>query len=201
MVGVFQAAAELLGLPASLLTDNRAIFNAESRGGRGALVKLLDALGVAYKHSRPYHPQTCGEAERFHQALKRWLAKQLRAQALEQLQAQLDWSRAYYTQVRPHRARGRRTPAEAYGAPGRARVAAASTACAGTASSWPWPSLTTSSTSTTRPGATAPSATSRRTSTNNYTHPNPAPNCRKTWSTKWGQPHFPRSKGFEPPTF
>ena len=99
---------------------------------------LLDALGVAYKHSRPCHPQTCGEVERFHQALKRWLAKQLRAQALEQLQAQLDWSRANYNRVRPHRALGRNTPAEGYGARAkagpRARVAAASTACAGTAS-------------------------------------------------------------------
>ncbi len=54
---------------------------------------------------------------------------------------------------------------------------------------------------TTRPGATAPSATSRRTSTNNYTHPKPTPNCHKTWSTKWGQPQSARSKGFEPPTF
>jgi transposase len=36
-------------------------------------------LGVDYKHSRPYHPQTCGKVERFHQTLKRWLAKQRRA--------------------------------------------------------------------------------------------------------------------------
>ena len=63
VVDVFQAAAQLLGLPASVLTDNGAIFNAESRGGRGALVTLLDALGVGYKHSRPYHPQTCGKVE------------------------------------------------------------------------------------------------------------------------------------------
>jgi transposase InsO family protein len=116
VVDVFQAAAQLLGLPASLLTDNGAIFNAESRGGRGALVTLLDALGVGYKHSRPYHPQTCGKVERFHQTLKRWLAKQPRAETVGQLQAQLDWFRAYYNEVRPHRALGRRTPAQAYGA-------------------------------------------------------------------------------------
>ena len=110
VVAVFQAAAELLGLPASVLTDNGAIFNAESRGGRGALVTLLDAIGVAYKHSRPYHPQTCGKVERFHQTLKRWLARQPRAETIEQLQAQLDWFRAYYNDVRPHRALGRRPP-------------------------------------------------------------------------------------------
>jgi len=39
----------------------------------------LLALGVDYRHSRPYHPQTCGKVERFHQTLKRWLAKQPRA--------------------------------------------------------------------------------------------------------------------------
>jgi transposase InsO family protein len=116
VVEVFQAAAAELGLPASVLTDNGAIFNAESRGGRGALVTLLDALGVGYKHSRPYHPQTCGKVERFHQTLKRWLAKQPRAATIEELQAQLDWFRAYYNDVRPHRALGRRPPARAYGA-------------------------------------------------------------------------------------
>ena len=75
----FPGCGPVLGLPAALLTDNGAIFNAASRGGRGALVTLLDALGVAYKRARPYHPQTCGKVERFHQTLKRWLAKQPRA--------------------------------------------------------------------------------------------------------------------------
>jgi hypothetical protein len=75
---------------------------------------LLGRLGVAYKHSRPYHPQTCGKVERFHQTLKRWLAKQDRAETIGQLQAQPDNFRAYYNDVRPHRAIGRRTPAEAY---------------------------------------------------------------------------------------
>jgi len=116
VVDVFQAAAIELGVPASVLTDNGAIFNSESRGGKGALETLLAALGATYKHSRPYHPQTCGKVERFHQTLKRWLAKQPRAATLEQLQAQLDWFRAYYNDLRPHRALGRRTPAQAYGA-------------------------------------------------------------------------------------
>lgn len=116
VVAAFQAAAEELGLPAAVLTDNGAIFTAESRGGRCAMETLLDSLGVAYKHSRPYHPQTCGKVERFHQTLKRWLGKQPRAETLGQLQAQLDRFRAYYNEVRPHRALGRRTPAEAYSA-------------------------------------------------------------------------------------
>jgi hypothetical protein len=48
--------------------------------------------------------------------LKKWLAKQRRARSVAELQGQLDRSRSYYNQVRPHRALGRRTPAEAFAA-------------------------------------------------------------------------------------
>ncbi len=54
--------------------------------------------------------------ERFHQTLKRWLAKQPRPATLAELQAQLDHFGAYYNKVRPHRALGRCTPAEAFAA-------------------------------------------------------------------------------------
>jgi len=42
----------------------------------------LERLGIAYKNSRPYHPQTCGKVERFHQTLKGYLAKQPPAASL-----------------------------------------------------------------------------------------------------------------------
>jgi hypothetical protein len=61
-------------------------------------------------------PQTCGKVERFHQTLKKYLAKQKRADSIEELQAQLDAFREYYNNVRPHRAIGRRTPAQAFAA-------------------------------------------------------------------------------------
>jgi integrase-like protein len=64
----------------------------------------------------PGPPQTCGKVERFHQTLKRWLAKQPAAGTVSQLQAQLDRFRHYYNTRRPHRALGRRTPAEALAA-------------------------------------------------------------------------------------
>ena len=115
VVETFHHGASELGVPASMLTDNGAIFTAESRRGACAIELELLALGVDYKHSRPYHPQTCGKVERFHQTLKKWLAKQRRqAATVAQLQAQLDWFRTYYNTVRPHRALGRRTPAEAF---------------------------------------------------------------------------------------
>jgi transposase InsO family protein len=103
------------GLPAAVLTDNGAIFADGPRGGgRVALEVTLSALGVAVRHSRPYHPQTCGKVERFHQTLKKWLARQPTAATVAQLQAQLDSFRAYYNTTRPHRALGRRTPTQAY---------------------------------------------------------------------------------------
>src|SRR5205807_3366071 len=114
VVETFHQGACELGLPASMLTDNGAIFTAESRRGACAIELELLVLGIDYKHSRPYHPQTCGKVERFHQTLKRWLARQRRAATLDQLQAQLDRFAVYYNTVRPHRALNRRTPAEAF---------------------------------------------------------------------------------------
>ncbi len=114
VVETFHRGVSAYGLPASVLTDNGAIFTAESRHGRCAMENELTALGVAYKHSRPYHPQTCGKVERFHQTMKKHLARQRRPETLAQLQAQLDRFAAYYNTVRPHRALGRRTPAAAF---------------------------------------------------------------------------------------
>lgn len=103
------------GIPASALMDNGAIFTGKPRrGGRVALERVLGALGVKTIHSRPYHPQTCGKVERFHQTQKKWLAAQPPAASIAELQGQLDTFRRYYNTVRPHRAIGRRTPAEAY---------------------------------------------------------------------------------------
>ena len=77
---------------------------------------LLETLGVTYKHSSPYHPQTCGKVERFHQTLKKFLAKQPTAGTLTDLQALLDRFVAYYNTQRPHRALGRHTPREVFDA-------------------------------------------------------------------------------------
>ena len=124
VVAAFHGAAAQWGFPASVLTDNGAIFTAESRHGRCAMENELVALGIAYKHSRPYHPQTCGKIERFHQTLKKHLAKQRRARNLAQLQAQLDRFATYYNTVRPHRTLGRRTPATAFAARAKATPSA-----------------------------------------------------------------------------
>src|SRR5438876_7725050 len=111
----FHEAAGRHGFPASMLTDNGAVFTGVYRGGgRCAIEVELDSLGILYRHSSPYHPQTCGKVERFHQTLKRWLARQPAAGSITELQGQLDWFRRYYNTIRPHRALGRRTPLLAF---------------------------------------------------------------------------------------
>ncbi len=113
----FCKAAAHYGNPASMLSDNGAVFTGRSRGhGRVVLEVTLNTRGIGFRHSRPYHPQTCGKVERFHQTLKKWLTHQPRARTLRQIQAQLDTFRTYYNTIRPHRAVHRRTPQQAYDA-------------------------------------------------------------------------------------
>jgi transposase InsO family protein len=116
IVSTFYEAAARFGFPASVLSDNGAVYTAAPRNGRCAIESELLTLGIAYKHSRPYHPQTCGKVERFHQTLKKHLARQPSAGTLSMMQGQLDRFVAYYNEVRPHRAIGRQTPAEAFAA-------------------------------------------------------------------------------------
>ncbi len=111
----YQQIAAHYGDPASVLSDNGAVYTGRYRGtGRVMLEVTLNARGIRFRHSRPYHPQTCGKVERFHQTLKKWLAQQPPATTLTELQAQLDHYRDYYNTVRPHRALHRRTPEQAY---------------------------------------------------------------------------------------
>jgi transposase InsO family protein len=127
------AAGQSWGLPARILSDNGPCFGGVSRAGD--FVDGLAGLGIQAVHARPFHPQTCGKIERFHQTLKRWLRTQPRAASLAELQAQLDWFVQFYNHRRPHRALRGATPAEAWAArtpagpaeqpltPGPARVA------------------------------------------------------------------------------
>jgi transposase InsO family protein len=116
VMNVFQATREIYGTPASLLSDNGAIYTAKSRYGRTGLETELEGLGVVFKHSSPYHPQTCGKVERYHQTMKKFLRKQPPAATIKELQAQLDWFTNYYNTVRPHRGLARRTPQSVYDA-------------------------------------------------------------------------------------
>ena len=101
VVTTFHQAATRYGYPASVLSDNGAIFTAEARHGVCVMESELLALGIRFTHSRAYHPQTCGKVERFHQTLKRYLAARDPAGTIPALQAQLDWFSDYYNTIRP----------------------------------------------------------------------------------------------------
>jgi transposase InsO family protein len=125
VVDVFRSAIDLHGAPAGLLCDNGAVFTATPRGGKVLLQLEMERLGVVAKNSRPYHPQTCGKVERLHQTLKRYLARQVAAKTLPELQSQLGAFVHYYNAIRPHRALGGRTPLQAYSSRLKARPAKA----------------------------------------------------------------------------
>jgi transposase InsO family protein len=112
----FCSAAQAWGLPSGQLSDNGLNFSGRLRGHEVAFEINLRAAGVRPITSRPYHPQTCGKIERFHQTLKRWLRKQPTAPTLAGLQAQLDAFIAIYNFERPHRGIGRATPFERWSA-------------------------------------------------------------------------------------
>jgi transposase InsO family protein len=116
VLDTFRLGCATWGFPASVLTDNGAIFNAESRKGRTVFETELESLGIVYKHSRPYHPQTCGKVERFHQTMKRWLVAQPRQPTTTaELQELLDAFIGHYNCERPHRSlAGTVTPEVAY---------------------------------------------------------------------------------------
>ena len=123
VVATFTTAGDAHGWPATTLTDNGAVYTSRFTGGRNGFEYLLAWLGVRQKNGAPGHPQTQGKIERFHQTLKRWLARQPAARTLGELGAQLDAFRLAYNKQRPHRAIGRATPGEAYRATPRAQPA------------------------------------------------------------------------------
>jgi transposase InsO family protein len=102
------------GIPAMFLSDNGSAFSAKLRGGEAELERTLRALGVRVVTSSPYHPQTCGKNERFHQTYKRWLAKQAPPATIDELQHLADRFDELYNSERPHSALAGATPDEAW---------------------------------------------------------------------------------------
>ena len=120
VVHTLHKAATSWGYPASVLSDNGPVFSSVGRGGEVAMEAELWALGIETKHARPHHPETCGKVERFHQTEKKYLERQASPETKKQLQGQLNRFVAYYNEIRPHRAIGRKTPLEVFNARARA---------------------------------------------------------------------------------
>ena len=56
VVRVFYETAALYGLPASVLSDNAAIYTTAYRGSHSGMEIELATLGITFKHGKPYHP-------------------------------------------------------------------------------------------------------------------------------------------------
>jgi hypothetical protein len=106
VVRIFYATTATWGYPASVLSDNGAIYTAAYRGSHTGMEIELASLGITFKHGKPYHPQTQGKVERYHLTLKKWLRKKPAAASLAELQAQIDRFVHVYNEERPHTARG-----------------------------------------------------------------------------------------------
>ena len=104
----FVQAVGTYGIPAWLLSDNGPPFTSK------LFTNNLAALQVNTTNSRPFHPQTCGKVERFHQTLKKWLAARPKPDTVAELQHLLDTFVDLYNNHRPHRGIDRGIPADVY---------------------------------------------------------------------------------------
>jgi transposase InsO family protein len=112
----FSRAVDRYGIPAEFLNDNGRAWRSADGHTPVTFEAGLAHLGVTHLHSSPYHPQTCGKVERFHQTQRRWLNAHPTARTLAELQTLLDTFRDIYNHHRPHRGIGRKTPAHVWGA-------------------------------------------------------------------------------------
>lgn len=114
-ISVFDAAAEEMGLPESVLADRDTVFTGRTHRTVSAFERHLWAQGVYTINGRPYHPQTQGKIERFHRTLGEWLEDEGPFDTLEALNTSLAEFRHHYNHQRPHQALGEAvTPAEVF---------------------------------------------------------------------------------------
>lgn len=105
---IFVRGVATYGIPVVLLSDNGAPFKSK------LFRSNLAALKVKTTNSRPYHPQTCGKVERFHQTLKKWLAARPNPATVAGLQVLLDEFVEIYNTQRPHRGINRQIPLDVF---------------------------------------------------------------------------------------
>lgn len=98
-----------VGLPEQLLCDG-AFAARNTAVGLSAFDAWLIRLGIRPAHGRPYHPQTQGKVERFHETLEAELWPTARRDSLEHFGSDLEAYRPVYNCVRPHEALGDAPP-------------------------------------------------------------------------------------------
>ncbi|WP_408934816.1 DDE-type integrase/transposase/recombinase [Corynebacterium marquesiae] len=74
VIDTFISAGNKHGFPKSTLTDNGSVFTTKlyrKADTRNGFEQLLLQMGIHQKNGTPYHPQTQGKVERFHQTLQK----------------------------------------------------------------------------------------------------------------------------------
>ena len=102
------------GLPDIILVDNGSPWGSDAGHPYTPLGLWIMRLGIRVAHSRPYHPQTLGKADRFHRTLKYDLLNLRQWQDIHQLQRAFDAWRQEYNFDRPHDSLDLNVPASRY---------------------------------------------------------------------------------------
>lgn len=104
------------GLPDRILCDNGSPWGNTVGQPWNPLTVWFADLGIATSHIRPFHPQTQGKEERFHQTLGlEVISTKARWDTVGQLQGAFDDFRTLYNHHRPHQALGETVvPADRY---------------------------------------------------------------------------------------
>lgn len=105
---------ERYGLPWRMTMDNGSPWGDDGSGVLTKLTAWLIRCGVRVSHSRPYHPQTQGKDERFHQTLQHELVNWVVYRDLAETQLAFDRWRDRYNLRRPHESLDMKTPASRY---------------------------------------------------------------------------------------
>jgi transposase InsO family protein len=109
-----RAMFERYGLPYRMTMDNGSPWADTGRTELTRLAVWIIRLGVRISHSRPYHPQTQGKDERFHQTVQRELTNHRYFRTVPEVQRAFDRFRDRYNLIRPHESLGMAVPASRY---------------------------------------------------------------------------------------
>jgi transposase InsO family protein len=112
--GELERAFDRYGLPWRMTMDNGAPWGYDGSDRLTRLTVWLIRIGVRVSHSRPYHPQTQGKDERFHQTLDHELLRYVSYRDIAEAQRGFDRWRDRYNFERPHESLDLATPAERY---------------------------------------------------------------------------------------
>jgi transposase InsO family protein len=102
------------GLPERIHVDKGSPWGDDSDHPYTPLAVWLLRLYIAVSHSRPYHPQTQGQEERFHRTLEAEVIRGSQFRSFSQGQPRFDQWRYTYNQERPHQALEMAVPASRY---------------------------------------------------------------------------------------